>query len=527
MPGTVDILWISLYQHSMPTNTSIAPYSSKSSTPEKYQYTESQHGVNYHRNLDIYKGNAWKHFEISEFDYPLQAYDYVSYKEATKAIDTLVDFTNASGVEIDFGDVKTNQDWEKIRTSSNFNNINTTVLHSILNGSGYGIVSVEDNVFTAYENDSRVNFYPVDPAIVFADCDKYNPTRPAKKYTVVQKKDDKENDKQYVAYISYMPGLIEYEAYDISDEPVQVDAMQYFPELFSDSIDYGAGETDMTVIQETNTKYNVLQHFRIQVLDNFYGKGAFDDATLSLLQLVNKLGNLAKFVVTSNSTPKLQMNQATAELMTQIVNEVNTEQKSGISVESAGISTPTSYTHNAINAVRNVGFRAMSWLNSQVFWRMNKKMMYFAGGDRNDKDNMYIINNYSLQDLFTLQEKTFQHLKVALNQSLALDDPNISTGNVGSGVAYNRLFQSTISYVENVRNKYAPKIAMLAYCAMQLAFNAGLVTAEPTNLPVVTFTPIIDEGTNAQQEPDEVETTPADEETEEDENAQDLTENDE
>lgn len=424
-------------------------------------YLKSNNSENYEMYKDLYFGVHYKHFPINEIEYKLSEKDYISYNLIGFGVDAITNLFGINKATFDFSSSELNNFFEAKRKTIDFDEkIQIMIRDYRIYGNSYVIVNQNtdnDLTTTTIEN--------VNPAIVYADYNEYNLSQEAKKYTVLYEKEIDEKKEVYLV-IDYLLGQIVISAYlEEGENYRQVKPIDYFPELVNSS------EEVITI--ETGINYLSLIALHNTQKNSFYGESQINNSVISLQQTVNRLGNLANFVITHNSVPRLKLSEDSAKILQNVIDDNN---------NGGSLPMPESFTERPrqINSFQNV-----SWAFSSIVAKMGQKLMYFKESGRGSTE--YLINNYKLDDLFKFQTESEQKLLKELKVSPALYNSDMASGNLASGIAYKRLLELSIKEVENMRVKSQDQISKIAQILVQLELGKEVPA------PKVEFQPVIEE----------------------------------
>ena len=258
-------------------------------------------------------------FNTDEFQYNIELWDYISYKNVNTAIDLITDLVGLAGAKFDTGNQKANEFIEQMITNGLGIQLEKYLKQIKEFGNAYMQVTVEEDL-SVNEESKKICTYLINPNIVYADFDKYNPNREARSYSVVYEKT--EDNQKITLVITFKAGAIEYRCFiQKEDRQFFVNPMDYFPELFPE--DFEGDVVEEAIIVTTPFKYNLLQavHYKKE-LDSFYGIGDIDSSVVSKINSINRLANLAMEVVIDNSQPKFQVSSSTGRVVRQTIDEV-------------------------------------------------------------------------------------------------------------------------------------------------------------------------------------------------------------
>jgi len=429
-------------------------------------YLKSNNSDDYEMLRKLYFGKHWEVFQINEFDYPNSKYDYVAYNLVKFSIDTLANLYGINKATFDFGDAGVNNIFEQKRKQLDFDEkIEVLLRDYLLFGNGYVAIN---------ENEKGSQLENIRPELVYADYNEFNLGMEANKYTIKYEKEIKEGKIEYEVYllVDYLEGKIILTAYKEQDDIyTQVKPLDYFSELFPN---FQAQNTEVVEIDLASDYMGIVAVHNIQD-DSFYGVSNLTDNAIGLQELVNKLGNLAKFAITQNAVPKLKLSESASKLLDQAIDEMTNE-----NATFQRFSVPQSLTK-----VPTILNRGVNWLTSSIIGKIGKKLMFFR--DNGQGNTEYLVNPYKLDDLFTFQKYSETKFLQEMSISPTLYNPEANSGNLTSGVAYKRLMTNTINFIENMRIKTADQLSIIAKLLMDLELKTDV------KLPKVEFQPVVEE----------------------------------
>jgi hypothetical protein len=443
---------------------------------EGLEYLNKENCVDYKGKTDIIEGRQYQVFNSSEFEYCLREIDYLQNDVIKHGIQTLVDFVGLQDTKFDFGNDLANKYFETLDLT---HELESFLFDSLVYGSSYVHITVEDNYYTANSDDKKVCLYSVDPDVVYADYNEYNTQLPAYKYTIIYKKDLEKNMVAFLL-VSFKPGEIIYQAFvKQANKEFFVDPFEYFPEFYSEDVDYQIQGLEYII----NTKSNYSNLQAIQYNKNkkeFYGSGLLTDPIASKLNAINRLDNLAVQVVVDNSQPPLQLNSQAHKG----VNQSIVEATQGNSTNTEGSAFPLSLENELKNPVSYAN--TYNYQEYKVKALAKKKFLTLTADGRGE--NKYISNPFDIKQGLELERKIFDKIMSDLYLSEVLYKSDLSTG-AKSGVAIDRLMTKTIKYIENFRNYVKPVLQRVVFCLLETAKNANLndTNYNLDNLPEVKF----------------------------------------
>lgn len=425
-------------------------------------------------NYEIYnyvaEDKQQDYFNIDEFDYKTQKWQYITNGLVRNSLELIVNLLNIEEIVVDFGDNQMNQEFTSIRQNGYDKSIKQLSLDSKIYGNGYVILQVDDNSFTSIE-DKKIYFDSVDPNIVFSDYNEYNLRRPAKRHTIMYNKLIDNQD--ILLLITFEPGAVYYDSYIIAEkEPQKVNPLENYPELF-EGLDYK--EKDKTLIVETGVEYSLLQEVRNNICPGeYYGQSDINLNVISQLNALNRMANLADHAVTQSADPKMQLTEKTGKILKNVF-----EGEGRGDYTRNALTVPITLKDSVSNA--NAFVNRASYDYTRNLAVINKKMAYFESDGRGE--NKYIINDYDLQNLFSFSQQLKNNIYTELNISNLLIDPDIKLGNI-SGQALRRLLVPTLTHIHNYRAIIEPAMKRIAYLSLVLAIQNEMIDAElPSDLP--------------------------------------------
>lgn len=446
----------------------------------------------YNRNLDIYKGEHYKHFNFDEQEKKINSYEYICYGLFRTAIETKVNLIWREAPTITFTSKQTQKAFDQLRKSTNFDYIQQQVTaYSYVFGDCLAKIAIDDNGLTV-QDDKQLALFIQSPINWYPEHNEFSPMRPASSDTLLFKREIKEG----FAYLleTHRPGYIIWTAYfETSDENIknennkeaeQVPVLRYFEDILTGVIaDQSVDETTMVITYTTNCTYSLLQRLKSRSsIDSYYGLSDLSLPVLSKINALNNYANLADVIIVTNSFPKLILSENANNILKRIIEEYNISGNKETNGREGVVATSEDLDLTRITG--NTFLSRQSYAQSYAYRQLINEMRAFVDGGEGGQTK-YLTNDFSLKEIRDQHDIFFKSIMSELNISEVFYNPSLSTGTL-SGTAYKRLMTTTLNDIEVKKRTLEPYLERVVYTMLELANNNGLIKAKP-EMPKVKF----------------------------------------
>lgn len=436
----------------------------------------------YQFDLDLFKGDHFKHFNFNEQEKKLHAYEYICYSILKEAVQIKTNLIWQETPLITFDNSRTQKAFNEMRHETNFDYImSQATAYSYVFGDSLVKIAIDENVQTANEEDYKLCLYLASPMNWYPDYNEYAPMREAQSNTLIHKK---EVEREGVAYLleTFTPGQITWTAFfektnqknsKGETEATQIPVLRYFREELYGVVATGeVTEESLEVVYETGCNYSLLQRIKNQTsIDSYFGLSDFTQPVKSKINAINNYSNLADVIIVTNAFPKLILSENASNLLKRVYENIenarltNADRVDGAVDEDLTLLPGTTF------------LSSQRYLTSYAYRELINQMRAFEDGSKGG-ETRYLQNDFSLEEIRQQHKIYFNALMAELDISEVFYNPELSTG-AKSGVAYKRLMTTTLNAIEIKKRHLTPVIKNIVYTMLEIANVNNLSAAKP------------------------------------------------
>lgn len=441
--------------------------------------------TNYKRNLDLFKGDHYKHFNYDEQDKKVNKYEYICYSLIKTAIETKTNLIWHDKPIITFENAQTQEVFDTLRTNTNFDYVlQQATTYAYLFGDCLTKVMIDDNLETSNVDDKELYLYLQTPQNWFPDHDQNSPNRSSSQDTLLFKRII-ENDGTAYLLESHQPGKISWTAYfsnnQDKDDANQVPLLRYFADIMDGIVaDGSVGVNDLEASYLTECTYSLLHRLKSQtVIDSYFGMSDVSMPVISKLNALNNYSNLADVIIVTNSFPKLILSENAGNIYKRIADELNGNNGMQSAESSSGL------TDTDLTQMPGKSFLSrQSYAQSYMYRNLANEMKAFVDGSQGGQTK-YLTNDFSLEEIRKQHDIFFNSIMSELGISEVFYNAGLVTG-ASSGVAYKRLMTTTLNSIEVTKRNLEVYLKKVIFTMLELANSQNLVSVE-AQMPNIIF----------------------------------------